>query len=266
MMRELRHLLNYFGYLRKAKTAHGIHSPFVYQFVTEVLNDKTAYPEYQLVNRARDKFLQSSKVLEVTDFGAGAGIHRFRTRFRRMREIAKNSAIPHKFGELLFRMIRFYKPEFALELGTSFGLSTLYMAMANKETKLITIEGCAVTAEVAEKSFRSHNLDNTELHIGEFTTTLDSVTEKLPRLDFAFIDGNHRIEPTLHYFSACLKKSHNDTILVFDDIYWSKGMEQAWKQIKSHPQVTVSIDLFRIGIVFLRKELSKEDFVLRQGI
>jgi len=262
-MRKLAHLFNYLAYLRRAKTVHGIHSPFVYQFITEVLKDKTVYPEYKIVKVVKEKFLRSSKVIEITDFGAGAGSQKFRTRFKHIKEIARNSGVPDPIGELLFRMVRHYKPEHILELGTSLGISTMYLSLARPEAKISTIEGCAVTAEIAQKNFADHKLSNIDLQVGEFSSMLDRTIDKMPKLDLAFIDGNHRKKPTLRYFDACLEKSHNDTILVFDDIYWSEGMVQAWKQIKAHPDVTVSIDLFRIGIVFLREELSKQEFVLR---
>jgi predicted O-methyltransferase YrrM len=262
-MRKLAHLFNYLAYLRKAKTAHGIHSPFVYQFVTEVLHDKHKYPEYMLVKNTVDAYRRSGKVIEVSDFGASAGKSRFRTRFRRVRDLARSSVVPSNIGELLFRIVRFYQPEHILELGTSLGISTMYLSLARPEAKISTIEGCAVTAEIAQKNFTEHKLTNIDLQVGEFSSMLDRTIDKMPKPDLAFIDGNHRKKPTLRYFDACLEKSHNDTILIFDDIYWSEGMVQAWKQIKAHPDVTVSIDLFRIGIVFLRKELSKQDFVLR---
>lgn len=262
-MRKLVHIFNYLDFLLKSKTAHGIHSPFVYQFVTEVLHDKTGFVEYELVKKVRNRFRRSKQLIEITDFGASSGKHRFTTRFRLVGHIARSSGVPACMGELLFRTVRHYKPENIIELGTSLGISTMYLSLANPDAKITTIEGCATTAEIAQKNFKDNHLENIELRCGEFRHMLNHVIKEMPRLDFAFIDGNHRKEPTLGYFNTCLEKSHNDTILVFDDIYWSKGMKQAWGQIKSHPRVTVSIDLFRFGIVFLRKELSKESFVIR---
>jgi hypothetical protein len=152
-MRKLVSLFNYLAYLRKAKTAHGVHSPFVYQFITEVLKDKTVYPEYRLVKDVKEKFLRSSKVIEVTDFGAGAGTRKFRTLFKRIKKIAGNSGVPDQIGELLFRMVRHYKPEHILELGTSLGISTMYLSLARPEARLITIEGSAVTALILSTQF-----------------------------------------------------------------------------------------------------------------
>jgi predicted O-methyltransferase YrrM len=262
-VRKISTLLKYIAHLLQAKGRHGIHSPFVYHFVTEILHDKHFYDEYVVVDQEVKKFRRSKKIVEISDFGASAGSRNFITRFRRVRDIVKNSGIPKSTGRLLFRMVRHYKPGYILELGTSLGISTMYMSMGNPAAKIITIEGCANTAEIAQKSFDRHDLSGIELHVGEFGNILDNALKQMPRLDFVLIDGNHRKEPTLRYFNTCLAKAHQGTIMIFDDIYWSGGMEQAWKQIKAHPRVTVSIDLFRIGIVFFRKELSKQDFVLR---
>lgn len=262
-MRKIRFFIKHLQCLARAKSKFSIHSPFVYQFVTEVMKDKTVYPEYQLVKEVKSQLLRSSAVLEATDFGADAGRRNFKTRFRRIGEIARHVGIPDSIGQLLYRMVRYYKPQYILEFGTSLGIGTMFMALANEKAKLITIEGCANTAEIAQKNFDQQKLTNIEMQVGEFSNILDKALKKIPQLDFVFIDGNHRKEPTIHYFKACLAKAHNDTIMVFDDLYWSKGMEQAWKLIKSHPQVTVSIDFCRLGILFFRKELSKEEFVIK---
>lgn len=253
----------YVSYLLKAKSKHSIHSPFVYEFVTNLLNDTHQFEEFLLIDKAVNRFRRSTKAMEVTDFGARSQDNPFRIKYRRIKEIAATSAVSEKMGRLLFRMVRHYQPEYLLELGTSLGISTLYLALANPEAKITTIEGCANTAELAQQSFERCGIKHVELLTGEFSSLLSKAIEPKPRLDFVFIDGDHRKEPTLSYFNTCLEKVHNDTVMVFDDIHWSRGMEQAWKQIKSHPRVTVSIDLYRMGIIFFRKELSREEFVLK---
>lgn len=261
-MKKIRYIIRYLQFLFRANTKFGIHSPFIYQFVTEVLNDRTSYPEFQEIQKTVSKIRRSRKVMEITDFGAASEKRRFKVRFRLLSQISRSACISEKYGRLLFRMVRTYKPAYVLELGTSLGISTMYLAMAHREAKLITVEGCANTAEIAQKNLDQHKLVNVEVKVGEFSRLLDKVLEPLPRLDFVFIDGDHRKESTLNYFEACLRKSHNNTILVFDDIHWSAGMEEAWRQITAHPQVTTTIDLFRLGIVFLKKELSRECFVI----
>lgn len=262
-MRKLVQFFNYLIYLTKSKTAHGIHSPFVYEFVSEILNDHYIYPEYCQVRQVRKDLIRSRKIVEVTDFGAGSGNKLFNTEFRKVSDIARSASVPEKTGQLLFRMIRHYKPANVLELGTSLGISTMYLALADTDSRIITLEGCASIAEFAQENFNRFGLGNIEQHLGSFECALNPVLKLLPSVDFAFIDGNHRFEPTIHYFEAILSKMHNDSIMVIDDIYWSKEMMRAWKQVKQHPRVRVSIDLYRIGIIFFREELSRKHYVLR---
>ena len=262
-MNHIFNLIKFTLYLLKAKTKHGIHSPFIYHFVADVLKDSTAYPEYRLIRKTVKNLRRSRKVIRVADFGASAGNDHQKNRTRTIGDIARKSPVSPKTGAKLFSMVRHYQPEYILELGTSFGISTIYMALANPTSKIHTIEGCTASAAIALNNFKQHCLNNIELHQGEFDSQLENVIGQLPRLDFVYIDGNHRKEPTLGYFNACLEKVHNDTIMVFDDIHWSQGMEQAWKQISAHNRVTASIDHFRFGIVFFRKELSRQHFVIR---
>ena len=147
-----------------------------------------------------------------------------------------------------------------MELGTSVGLGSVAIAAGNENTSVLTIEGCPETAKLAKDNFNSFNFENIELINGEF----DSVLPKLQStFDLVFIDGNHTKSATLRYFEALLPLSHNDTVFIFDDIYLNKDMTKAWELIKNHESVTVTIDTFKWGFVFLRKEQAKEHFVIR---
>ena len=257
-------LLKYLQYYFSASNGkgHGMHSPFVFEFITKVLNDKTAYPEYEKVETLRHQLLNDHTVLEVEDFGAGSVIDKKKK--RSISSIAKNAAKPKKFGQLLFRMVKYYQPATILELGTSLGISTSYLSLARSEAKLITMEGSKEIAEVAKRNFRNLETRNIEIIEGNFDNTLSPVVHNLPAVDLAFIDGNHRQEPTERYSKELLAKTNNDSILVFDDIHWSSEMEEAWETIKNNAAVTSSIDLFFIGIVLFRKEFKeKQNFVIR---
>nr|AIA17769.1 Methyltransferase domain protein [uncultured bacterium] len=241
---------------------HGMHSPFVFEFIAKILNDKTVYPEYEKVEALRDRLLNDNRVLEVEDFGAGSVIDKKNK--RSISSIAKNAAKPKKFGQLLFRMIKHYQPVTILELGTSLGITTSYLSLAKPDGRLITMEGSTEIADVAKQNFKAIELKNVELIEGNFDHTLASVVRGLSSVDFAFIDGNHRQEPTERYFKELLAKTNNDSILVFDDIHWSSEMEAAWGTIKKNAAVKCSIDLFFIGIVFFRKEFKeKQHFAIR---
>jgi predicted O-methyltransferase YrrM len=264
MYSPLQLAIKYFNYWITASNGkgHGMHSPFVFEFITKILNDRTAYTEYEKVEALRDQLLNDTTVLEVEDFGAGSVIDKKNK--RSISSIAKNAAKPKKFGQLLFRMVKRYQPKTILELGTSLGITTSYLSLAKPDARLITMEGSKEIADVAKQNFNAIELKNVELIEGNFDNTLSSVVRGLPSVDFSFIDGNHRQEPTERYFKELLAKTNNNSILVFDDIHWSSEMEAAWETIKNNAAVTCSIDLFFIGIVFFRKEFKeKQHFVIR---
>src|SRR6187431_2122909 len=241
---------------------HGMHSPFVFEFITKILNDKTFYPEYEKVESLRNRLLNDHTVLEVKDFGAGSVISKKNQ--RSISSLAKNAAKPKKFGQLLFRMVKYYQAATILELGTSLGITTSYFSLAKPDARLITMEGSKEIAEIAKRNHRNLEIRNIEIVEGNFDNTLSSVVRGLSTVDFAFIDGNHRKEPTERYFKEILSKANNNSILVFDDIHWSSEMEAAWETIKKDAAVTCSIDLFFIGIVFFRKESKeKQHFTIR---
>ena len=257
-------LLKYLQYYFTASNGkgHGMHSPFVFEFITKVLNDKTIYPEYEKVETLRNQLLNDNAVLEVEDFGAGSTVDKKNK--RSISSIAKNAAKSKKFGQLLFRMIKHYQPATILELGTSLGITTSYLSLAKPGARLITMEGSKEIAEVTKRNFRNLEIRNIEIVEGNFDNTLSSMVRRLSTVDLAFIDGNHRKEPTKRYFKELLAKTNNDSILVFDDIHWSSEMEAAWETIKKDAAVTCSIDLFFIGIVFFRKEFKEmQHFVIR---
>lgn len=254
-------------YLRYYFTAangkgHGIHSPFVFELITKVFNDKQHYHAYSRVEGLRKKLLQDQALLTVDDFGAGSVTGA--TKQRTVASIAKNAAKPAKLGQLLFRMVRYYQPKTIVELGTSLGITTAYLSLAKPDARLITMEGATAVAAIARQNFRNLELQNCLLTEGNFDTTLATVVRGLSAVDFAFIDGNHRQEPTERYFRELLPKVNNDSILIFDDIHWSREMEAAWETIKSDPAVRCSVDLFFIGIVFFRSEFKeKQHFTIR---
>jgi predicted O-methyltransferase YrrM len=247
-------------YLRYRITAsngkgHGIHSPFVFNFITGILNDKTVYQDYHKVESLRGKLLRDQTKLKIEELGAGstAGNAPART----VSSIAKYAAKSKKYGQLLYRVVKHYQPQTIIELGSSLGLTTSYFSLANPNAKIFTLEGSPEIANLARQNFKALELQNIKLVEGNFDNTLPAILYQVPTVDLVFVDGNHRKEPTENYFHWLLSKVHNDTILVFDDIHWSPGMEKAWDHIKSHLAVRCSIDLFFLGIVFFRQQFKE---------
>jgi len=241
---------------------HGIHSPFVFDFVKNVLNDRRDFYAFTPIETARQQLWNNHSVIDVEDLGAGSASAK--TQQRKVSVIAKNTLKSKKLGQLLFRIVNYYRPNTIVELGTSLGVTTAYLGAANSKAKVYTIEGSESVANIAAKNFETLNLYNTELIRGNFDNTLAPLLQQLGKIDFAFVDGNHRLEPTMRYFRQLLAHSHDGTILVFDDIHWSPEMEQVWEKIKQDDSITCTIDLFFIGLVFLRKDFKeKQHFVIR---
>lgn len=259
--------LNYYWFASGGK-GHGVHSPFVFDFITKVLNDKKEYEDYSKVESLRKKLLHDPTVLTIEDYGAGS--FSSSAKERSVSSVAKHALKSKKYSQLLYRIVKYYQPHTAIEVGTSLGITTSYLLLANPDANLFTLEGAPGIAKIAKQNFKCLELQNfpgrpgIKLVEGNFDYTLPSVLYHLSSVDFAFIDGNHRREPTENYFQWLLAKSNNDSIFIFDDIHWSMEMEQAWNNIKEHSVVRCTIDLFFIGVVLFRNEFKeKQHFTIR---
>ena len=254
--------LKFFSYNLAAANGkgHGIHSPFVFDFITHVLNDSTEYPDYSKVESVRKKSLKNQTILTIEDHGAGSSSSKERS----VSSIAKHAVKSKKYAQLLYRIVKYYHSNSIIELGTSLGITTSYFSLARPGGNVFTLEGSVEIANIARQNFKTLELQNVKLAEGNFDYTLPSVLYHLTSVDLAFIDGNHRREPTENYFHWLFEKANSNSIFIFDDIHWSKGMEQAWEHIKEHPAVRCSIDLFFIGIIFFRWEFrEKQHFAIR---
>ena len=260
-MFPLRLAVKYAQHLTRSFRLHGIHSPFVFNLQHEVIDHKGTFAAYLLNEDLRQIMLEDKRTISIKDFGAGSKTNA--NRQRQIKDIAKNSAKPAKYAQLLFRLVNHFAPETIFDLGTSLGLTTAYLASARRSSTVYSFEGCPETAKIAKENFRSLKLGNIQVIEGNLDETLSETLKKVEKVDFVFFDGNHRYEPTMRYFRQCLAKAHENSVFVLDDIYWSAEMERAWKEISAMPEVTVSLDLFQIGIVFFRKSQVKEYFTIR---
>ncbi|MBS1750472.1 MAG: class I SAM-dependent methyltransferase [Bacteroidetes bacterium] len=243
-------------------TGHGTHSPFVYKFITEVLNDNRSFYPYYRIEAIRQEMLTSACEIEVDDFGAGS--RGLKGKQRKVKDIARSSLKSPKYARLLFRIANYFQPENILELGTSLGITTAYLASANNSTKVYSLEGATAIAELAENNFRKLGLNNIKTVTGNFDDTLAVVLEQMKSAGLVFIDGNHRMQPTLRYTNQLKPYLHKGSIVILDDIHWSREMEKAWEEARMDESVTCSIDLFFIGILFYNPDFKiKQHFVIR---
>jgi predicted O-methyltransferase YrrM len=258
---HLRHIGSYLNHLVKARSRHGIHSPFVYRLADQVLRDTGERPEFAAIEQLREELLESGQTIRVNDLGAGSRV--LQLPVRRVADMARTALKPPHYAQMLFRIARSFDPGTVLELGTSFGISTLYLARGAENGTVFTIEGCPQTHHIARHHFDLLKQRNITPLLGSFRARLPEVLRSMDAVDLVFIDGHHLKEPTLEYFEQCVAKAHNDSLFILDDIHWSRGMEEAWEEVKRHPRVTVTIDLYAMGLVFFRNEQAPQHFRLR---
>jgi len=252
-------IVSYIKFLLKSKNQHGVHSPFVYDLITKCFYNKTNYPAYKQIKQYKQHLLANNNIVEITDFGAGSHVTNNNT--RQISQIAKNAGTTNSRAKLLFRLTQYFKCNTILELGTSLGIATHAISLGQPESKITTIEGCPNISKFSEEKFKQFKLENIETITGNFSEIIQTLKSKT--YDLIFFDGNHQKEATINYFEILLSTTQNDTIFIFDDIYWSKDMTEAWQTIIQHPKITVSIDTFFWGFVFFRKEQLKEHFTIR---
>lgn len=250
----------YFKYRRNRVNAHGIHSPFVFFFYNEIIK---RYKEgvNSEIEKLRKNLEKNKGNLTVLDLGAGSV--KQESQNRKISEVTKVAAIPKKYGALLARVLEVYDLKTVLELGTSLGVGTGYLATATEDIQVTTIEGCPQTAAQAQLNFDQLKLNNIDLINQEFSEALAGLAAEKPIYDLIYIDGNHRYDSTLEYFKFALEHTHDASFIIFDDIYWSEEMTAAWNEIKKSEAIHVSMDLFRMGIVCKRKGQRKQDFILK---
>lgn len=255
--------LSYIRYLLNSGNRHSVHSPFVYNLIDRVFRNKLVHSDLRMVDHFRDRIIKNQQIIEIEEFSGNNDLSQVKCKPATLALIVKKSSVSKKYGKLLFNLVKYFKPEVVIEIGTSVGISTLYLSKADVNARILTLEGCKAKSGQASLNFEAMQCSNIERFTGKFHDILPLVIQNAGKLDFAFVDGDHSCDATLANFEALLSISHNDTVFVFDDIHWSRDMNFAWQQIADHERVTVSIDLFRMGIVFLRKELSKQKFVIR---
>lgn len=250
---------SYIKFLLKSTNQHGVHSPFVFNLVTQCFYDRSKYEAYEKISNYKKALLNNITKIKVTDLGVGS--HAKKQQTRMVSEIAKNAGTTIVRAKLLYRLSAYFKFDNILELGTSLGIATQALSLGNPKAHITTIEGCPNISEFTRAQFEKHTLKNIHLMTGDFNDTLKNLAPQTFHL--IFFDGNHQKEATLAYFESLLTKAHNDSIFIFDDIYWSKSMTEAWESIKNHPKVSVTIDTFFWGFVFFRKEQIKQHFTIR---
>jgi len=247
-------VLEHFTFLISATNHHGVHSPFVYDFVTRCLYDRTPYPEYDTLKTYRAQLLKDLKTIKISERDVN-----FKTKKASKSRINISSDTTYRRAKLLFRLARYGQWQTVLELGTTLGITTQAMALGNPKAQITSLDGCSTTAAIAEQHLSLY--PNINIQKGTFNALISKYSNQ--KFDAIFINGHHIKTTTVSLIKQLFSLTHNDTIIIIDGIHINSDMTATWKNLKNHPKVTVSIDCFSLGFLFFRREQRKQHFKIR---
>src|SRR6478735_153454 len=147
MFNGIRIFFRYLLFLSRSGNEHSIHSPFIYSLYTEALKPDKRFYVFSEIEKIRARLLHDKRKINIKDYGAGSKANAAVT--RKVSSITRSASKSAKLSRLLFRLAHYMDSKTILELGTSFGLSTLYLSTATTDSKVVTMEGCPDTAKIA---------------------------------------------------------------------------------------------------------------------
>lgn len=248
-----------FGFYLSADTPSKSQHSFIQELCKEVFFNKRNYYALDKIDTLRDHLKRNTSKIQHQDFGAGS---HYKTKEKTIASFAKTSASDKYKGQVLFHFARHLNAQHILELGTNLGLGAAYLASANSNSNVKSLEGCPNLSEVARKIIKSAKIINTEIIAGQFSDTLRRTCQSMKKIDLAFIDGDHSYDSTIGNYKTIKPFLYKNSVVIFDDIYWSEGMTKAWNEIKESKEVVLSIDIYRMGIVFFDDKLPDENLKL----
>lgn len=264
-------------------TGEGIHSPYLFELVRFVLRDRNAYYCFADIERRREYLQACDDELDVVDFGSRGSKDGTHIR-RKVSSIAKTHLERPEVGQALFRLVNWIgehekRPLQIIELGTSLGITTAYLASADSRNYVRTYEGSGEVLKVAQGVWRALKLENITWVEGNIDETLfrtdHSLLSNAPacmditpadtpaHIDIAYIDANHTYEATKRYADFLLNRLPEKGVIAIDDIHYSEDMERAWIELKADPRVTTTMDLFHLGLIFVDPHYLKRHYKIR---
>lgn len=261
-MLNFHQLKSYFKYWLNVVDEHSLHSPFVYEIYTNVIAPKgrnIGISKFADIEKIRSNFQNSTTKIKIKDLGAGSKLDN--GAFRSVADIAKYGLTKNKYSRLFVRIIEYLNAKNIVELGTSLGINTLYLS-SDDSVEVNTFEGSSSLYDIAHEVFKGMHRNNIKIIEGNINDTLPEFIMHSKSIDLIYMDANHQYEPTIEYFELFLKRCHDKSCIIIDDIHLSKEMDRAWKYILNHYGVTLTMDLFNVGIVFVNPELTKQHYTL----
>ena len=238
-------------YLLKARHrhGHGIHSPFLFRLITEVMENNGNYSAYPLLKAADENVRNMLRILDMKSYHAG-GISEVKCNSQ---EIKRMHLLPERFDRLLFRLVNDFRPEGIAFYGSTFGVTLLALALADRRVQL--------EAQVENDHYRSFCRRLAEVY--EVANIHITETGRAVFPDFIVIQNPLNPDYCERILSQILFNPASNGVIVVCGIHASAGIEDVWMKHKKDPLIRVALDLFEIGIFICRRGLQKEEFVVR---
>ena len=238
------------------RKGHWVHSPFTFRTLNNVIFERTPYYSFLQIENLRQQLRQNNTPLTLQTLGTS------KAKTTTIAKELKNSTKAPRLAQLLQRLCASNQSHYIIELGTNLGLSTAYLASNNTKSQVYTLEGQPQLCQIARQNFNQLQLNNIQIIEGNINDTFPHLIQQIPQIDLLFIDANHQYQATLDYYHLAKTKTHKNTIIIFDDIHWSEGMQQAWNEIRQDPDIHLSIDIFHMGIVWFNTNIPKQHYIV----
>ncbi len=255
---KLQHIQTFISHWLNKVDEHSIHSPFFYDFYKNVIKVSRKADGHPKIEEIRNSLLANQTELKIENLGAPSAVQKDK---QTVADVAQRSLSPTRLSLFYQQIVNYTDAKYIVELGTSMGLNTLYLA-EKKDASVFTFEGSKPLINIARTHFELLESKNIKLIEGNIDSTLSAFLQNPNKINFALLDANHRYEATIRYFNLMMKRLNEKSVMVIDDIHWSLEMEKAWKELSHHELVYGSIDLYRCGVLFFEPALNKQHFTL----
>lgn len=255
-------IFRFLRHLWTSKRWNAFHSPYLFSLFQYACDEKVTFSLFKQIELYRNTFLSSAKQVTRTDKGAGS--KRTTSNQLPLQKIARSSLSNPFQCRFMSRLVQYSRARTVVELGTSLGISTAYLAAGMSEGNVYSVEGDPILSNHAQQMLKELNLPHIHLINDTFENFITSLPDEISGIDILFIDGDHRKDRLLKYYNGLLPKLHAGSIVIVDDIHWSPDMEEGWKEISAQKEISQSVDCFYFGLLFFDQIfLAKEHHKVR---
>ncbi len=261
IVKQLRTLPLYFNYFLNVTDQHSLQAPFIFNLYTNLIQGIKNNNGIEEIEVIRKSFLKDHTKIRGIDLGAGSRVTKSGYD-KTVAMIAKHGISSKKDCIFLSELVKRIQPKTSIELGTSLGIATAYLANSIKHGSIFTFEGNEALVQKSKYVFHLVNCENVHLIKGDIDDMLPGQLTQLDKVDFAIIDANHTYRALLRYFDLLKVKMGDSGVMVIDDIRWSVEMYSGWKKLILDEAVTTSIEFLNKGVLMFKKRIQKQHYIL----